>query len=409
MTPAINVLFVTWDGPRSSYLESLFLPIFIDLKKFGINFHVLQFTWAKKSERNSMRDILEPYGVTYQAIPIWRWKISLGSLIALLLGVYHIGKAIRRLSINVLMPRSTLPAIASIFALKNVVDVRLLFDADGLPHDERVDFGGMSSDSITYRLLRDFEALTVRRADAVLTRSKKAIDILASRGGSGVCFSKFHVVTNGRDENLFKPFSLDYRLAVRRTLGIPGDAPLLVYAGSSMHGKYCGLEMLEFFKCVKTRRRDAHFLILSPEVKETEILLNHHPSLLGSCHIIHVEPGRVAEYVSASDLGLVFIHPKFSMQAAAAIKLGEYLLCGVPVLANVGIGDTECISANAGKLLQRMDSEELNAAADWFTDLVLPNQEKFRSSSRALGVSRFTVGASVASYRQAFLSLGVEA
>jgi len=293
--------------------------------------------------------------------------------------------------------------------LKNNVDVRLLFDADGLPHDERVDFGGMSSDSFIYRLLRDFEALAVRRADAVLTRSKKAIDILVARGGSGVNPSKFHVVTNGRDENLFKPFPVDYRLAMRRALEIPIDAPLLVYAGSSMHGKYCGLEMLEFFKCVKARRGDAHLLILSPEVDEADMLLSQHASLRRSCHILHVEPGRVAEYLSASDLGLAFIHPKFSMQAVAAIKLGEYLLCGVPVLANVGIGDTECISADAGMLLQRMDSAELNAAADWFNDLVLPNRESFRSSSRALGLSRFAVGASVASYWQAFLHLGLEA
>ena len=405
MPKNVNVLFVTWDGPRSSYLEGLFLPIFRDLKENGINFHVVQFTWAEKFERDSLHDILEACGVTYQAIPIWRRQRSLGSLLALFFGAYHIGRAIKKLNINIVMPRSTLPAIASLYALKKNVDVRLLFDADGLPHDERVEFGGMSSDSLVYRLLRDFEALAVRRADAVLTRSKKAIDILAARGGSGVTLSKFHVVTNGRDQDLFKPFSLDCRLAIRRALKVPSDAPLVVYVGSSMHGKYCGLEMLEFFKCVKTRRADAHLLILSPELEEACILLSQHSSLRSSCHIMHVAPVRVAEYLSVSDLGLAFIQPTFSMQAVAAIKLGEYLLCGLPVLATAGIGDTDVISADVGMVFQRMDEATLMAAADWFVDSVLPHRERFRASSRSLGLARFALGASAASYRDALRDL----
>lgn len=401
----INVLFVTWDGPKSFYLESLFLPIFRHLKSKGINFHVMQFTWAGKSERNSLHDVLEASGVTYQVIPIWRWQISLGSLAALFLGFYKIDKAIRRLNINVVMPRSTLPAIASLYALKKNIDLRLLFDADGLPHDERVDFGGMSSDSFVYRLLRDFEALAVRRADAVLTRSKKAIDILAARGGSGVSLGKFHVVTNGRDQDLFKPFPLSCRLAIRRTLEIPNDAPLVVYVGSSMHGKYCGLEMLEFFKCVRARRGDAHLLILSSDLEEACILLSRYASFRKSCHIMHVEPDRVAEYLSASDLGLALIHPAFSMQAVAAIKMGEYLLCGVPVLATAGIGDSDVISADVGMVVQRMDAAALMAAADWFVDSVLPHRERFRANSRALGLARFAIGASAASYRDALRDL----
>jgi hypothetical protein len=35
--------------------------------------------------------------------------------------------------------------------------------------------------------------------------------------------------------------------------------------------------------------------------------------------------------------------PKFSMKGVAPIKLGEYLLMGMPTIASVGIGDTEQI------------------------------------------------------------------
>ncbi len=41
----MNILFITWDGPQVSYLESLFVPIFRKLEeRCGAHFHVLQFT-----------------------------------------------------------------------------------------------------------------------------------------------------------------------------------------------------------------------------------------------------------------------------------------------------------------------------------------------------------------------------
>ena len=45
----------------------------------------------------------------------------------------------------------------------------------------------------------------------------------------------------------------------------------------------------------------------------------------------------------------------FSMRAVAPIKLGEYLLCGLPALASPGVGDTDAIAADAGLLLDRLD------------------------------------------------------
>lgn len=406
MSDETRVLFVTWDGPGSSYLESLFLPIFKLLAQQGIVFHIVQFTWADKSEQNALKKILEEHGITYQSVSVLRRPISAGSLATTFIGARYIRRAIKTLAIDIVMPRSTLPAMASILALKSYPDVGLLFDADGLPHDERVDFGGMSPDSIAYRLLRDFEALAVRRADAVLTRSRKAIDILVARGGAGVNPGKFQVVTNGRDEKLFKPARQDERLAVRHALGIEDDAPLLVYVGSSMQGKYCGRAMLEFFKTVHARRKDARLLLLTSSPEEADMILNEYEELRFSCHIKHLPPENVPRFLGACDLGLVLIHPKFSMQAVAAIKLGEYLLCGIPVLVSRGIGDSdELITDGVGYSLATMLSAEFEAAADWFLKTVLLDREGFKQRSRNAGLKNFTLDASVDVYAKVIKSM----
>jgi glycosyltransferase involved in cell wall biosynthesis len=401
MAKTVNVLFVTWDGPQVSYLESLFLPIFKMLVKRGFAFHVLQFTWADKKQLSALAKFSEEQGCSYLAIPVLRWPVSVGSLLTAFWGSWHVRRAIRDLGIEIVLPRSTLPALAANLALRHYPDVRLLFDADGLPHDERVDFGGWSPESVAYRLLRDLEALAVRRADAVLTRSRKAIDILIARVGPGVDPAKFHVVTNGRDEKLFRPALKDERCAVRRELGIEDAAPVLAYVGS-MGEQYCFREMLEFFKYVRHKRKDARLLLLTGEPDLADKYLSEYADLRSNCYIKSLQPNEVSRFLGACDLGLALRRPSFSMQAVAPIKLGEYLLCGLPVLATRKIGDTdELVSHQVGRSLDTMSLEELKAAADWFLYAVLPDAEGFRGRCRDVGLRNFSLTITVDAYANA--------
>ena len=68
----MNILFVTWDGPQVSYLESLFVPIFQRLGQKGMHFHVLQFTWGGIPERRAFsRQACEQAGISYRSVIIW--------------------------------------------------------------------------------------------------------------------------------------------------------------------------------------------------------------------------------------------------------------------------------------------------------------------------------------------------
>lgn len=402
-----SILFVTWDGPQVSYLESLFLPIFTGLAKRGHVFHVLQFTWADKQPRAVTQEHCEAAGCTYRSVQVVRRPVAAGSLVTAVRGSWHVRRAIAQHDIDIVMPRSTLPALATTLALRHFPAVGLLFDADGLPHDERVDFGGWSAQGLAYRMLRDLEASTVRRADAVLTRSKKAIDILIARAGAGTAADKFHVVGNGRDANLFTPALKAERAAVRRELGIEDSAPVLVYAGS-MGNQYCMPEMLEFFRLVRGRRDDAQLLLLTGSPEEAEQSLDGLTDLRADCHIRRVAPTNVARYLGACDLGLALRRQSFSMRAVAPIKLGEYLLCGLPVLATQGIGDTdEQISGQVGYSLAGMSPRELGAAADWFVDVIFADGDGCMARCRQAGLRNFSLAASVDAYAHAIDSIAV--
>jgi glycosyltransferase involved in cell wall biosynthesis len=392
----MKILFVTWDGPQVSYLEGLFLPIFKKLADSGYDFHVLQFTWGDVSRIESTREACANAGISYQAVHVWRQPVAIGGLLSALYGARLIRKLIRKHKIDAIMPRSTLPALATLLALRGTT-LPMLFDADGLPLDERVDFSGQSSSSLIYRLLRDVEAQAVRRADRVLTRSGKAVDILMARAGAGTPSSKFHVVSNGRDENHFKPVSYGFRCEVRKSIGVPLDAHIVIYAGS-LGGKYCFPEMLKFFELIREKDEKAIFVVLTSATEIALMSLDKYPNLRPFVKVFYAPSDMVAKYLSCADVGLSLIKSSYSMKAASAIKTGEYLLSGLPVIGTSGIGDSKEICSQSGFALEDMSSSSLESAANWFIDRALPQREEFRAQCRSIGEEHFSLEACASSY-----------
>lgn len=398
----MNILFVTWDGPQVNYLESLFAPIFARLQAaHGMRFHVLQFTWADAQRTARTQAACAALGVGYQTVRVLRRPRSFGALATVLLGIPAIRTAIRALSIDVVMPRSSLPALAVL--LGGTRGRPLVFDADGLALDERVDFAGESASSLQQRLLRAAEAQVVRTAAAVTTRTAFAAQVLRARAGAATPPSRFHVVANGRDAERFQSFDASTRAQARIRLGIAADAPLVVYAGS-IGPQYRPEAMFSWFAAVHRRRADARMLVLTPQDRQARELLARSAISDGLVSVESVDADAVAACLACADVGLALRVPTFSMRGVAPVKLGEYLLCGVPVVATAGVGDTGDMTADVAFLLEGEPSRAEAQAVDWFVDTVLPAREAFRSRCRAFGMARFSLDACVDGYARALQS-----
>ena len=342
-----NLLFITWDGPQTSYMEGLFMPIFQEIAKRGdYKFHVIQFTWADHQKIAHTQAAADKMGITYTAWPVLRKpNVSIGSLLTMFTSSAKIKKYIRENNIHIVMPRSTFPAmmVNQIMGAGKVpfrgFRGKLIFDADGLPIEERIDFAGLKKESFQYKLMKSAETKMLKCADAVITRSQKAIDIHIDHIGESYR-SKFSVVFNGRDKNVFA-YQPNLREEVRQELGLK-DEFLFVYAGS-LGPQYCLNEMLEILQAY-AENHWAKFLILTGN---TEFAEQNIPSELKAHVILKSVPSeKVSFYLNGGDVAFGLRKPTFSMQGVAPIKLGEYLLCGLPVIASKGIGDTEKILEN---------------------------------------------------------------
>lgn len=389
----MRLLFITWDGPQVTYLESLFLPIFRALQANGVETDVLQFRWGTAAQEAAVRAACEAAECGYRSVSVLRRGSAAGPILTSLAGGWHIRKAVHDFESNLLMPRSLMPALATLAAGPHTLPI--MFDADGLAADEKVEFSGLSPTGPVYRALRWIETATVRRAKGVFVRSDDAATTLGNR--AGVPVSRFHTVTNGRDEQVFKPLSEADRMGVRRELAIPTDAPLIVYAGS-VGPQYCFPEMAAHFAAIRANCPNAYWLVLtgSPERAFRQLRASDH----SAAYIIirRVSPEIAPRLIGAADAGLSFRAITLSTRATAPVKIGEYLLCGVPVIGTASVGDNRS-ALDAGLFFDISGGPR--ASADWFANVVLGDRERFRKAARGVGIENFSLNRSVQDYLRA--------
>lgn len=397
MKPAVrNILFITWDGPQTNYLERLFLPILAGLADRGYRAHVLQFCWGEPALIQHRADLCHAAGVPYRAQIILRRGGPLGPSLTAILGSRAIRRAVADWQIDTLMPRSLLPALAVLrLRAAEQAALNIVFDADGLHADERVDFTGLSPTSLTYRFLRDIEMQMLLRADTVLTRTAASRDILLARAGGRLTADRCHLVSNGVD-----PAPFIHALAAL----LPDAAPVLCYCGS-IGAQYRLPDMLDVAQLLRARVPDLRFRVISQATDAVQAELAHRGLLQADWIDLRApRPEDVPAELAGCDLGLALRLPAFSTRAVLPIKMGEYLLAGLPVIGTPGVGNTADLAAEG--VFRSAEPGELDQTLTWIVDTVLPARAALRQTCHAIGLRDYSVAGAVASYATALASLG---
>jgi glycosyltransferase involved in cell wall biosynthesis len=204
-------------------------------------------------------------------------------------------------------------------------------------------------------------------------------------------------VGNGRDPELFQPASFEQKLRVRQSLGIDVNSPLAVYAGS-MGAQYCLEHMLRFMTHALRARPDAKLLCLTGQPDVVRSALAQHPILQNCVCMLTASAHEMPELIGCADLGLAFRTPSFSMKAVSPIKIGEYLLCGLPVLAGHDIGDTDDLASDVFRPIDSSNDQALEYAALWWLQDIHPRHEAIALQARCSGLKHFSLDATVKTY-----------
>ena len=268
----------------------------------------------------------------------------------------------------------------------------MIFDVRGLMADEYVDAKHWRKNSVAYRITKSLERKALAAADGVVTLTEKIWPIISESDGLHDRDIVHEVVPCCADLERFK-FSSAERSRLRQELGIEGRL-VVVYSGS-IDGWYLTEEMAEFFVVLRKHNPATYFLWLTTTKHERiRKLMKDRAVSESDYQVLSATPGEMPSYLSASDVGLAFIKVCFSKLASSPTKYAEYLGCGLPLIINAGIGDSDAliIDDRAGVLVENFTETGYRKAAIAI-ELLVAEAEKTRARAREVAERRFDVNA----------------
>jgi hypothetical protein len=168
--------------------------------------------------------------------------------------------------------------------------------------------------------------------------------------------------------------------------------PRLCYLGS-IGPQYQPGSMLALAKRIKRDYPATAFSVFTQDAAALEPYLQEELEL-DWITVESIDPADVPRILSRQDIGLALRTRTLSMQAVAPIKIGDYLLAGLPIIGNAEVGPVGGAVEQA--CLMPADAPP-EAIRSWIAD-VLANRACWRKRCRKLGVERFSLERSIDDY-----------
>jgi len=342
-------LYISYDGATEPLAQSQIIPY---LKKLSqnkkINFILL--TFEKKGllegirQTDRVRQDLFSNDVKWVSLNYHKRPYVLSTILDIFVGIMVSAYIIKKYKVDVVHARSYIPALISL-VLKRLFNIKFIFDMRGFWADERVEAGLWPSGGLLFKITKFFERQFLLSADAIVSLTNAAKKELQTFRYMQQKPTSITVIPTCVDTNIFEIRAESKDPWITRP-ELRGKF-VFVYTGS-VSTWYMLEEMLDFFRCSLTFIPNAHLLFITHESQVVQASILKKKINPDFFTIISVEHALIPRYLSTAKAGLAFYKPGYSRKACCPTKLGEYLACGIPVIINSGIGDSDKIIEEEG-------------------------------------------------------------
>ena len=357
-----SVLFISYNGMLDPLGQSQVLPYLRELARRGVRFTLLSFERARTFEPEGvlqcqqLREKLKTQGIEWHWLRYHQRPSIPATIYDVVAGYRKAAALVRRNRIEMVHARGHIPATVAL-ALKRRFGTKMIFDLRGLMAEEYVDAKHWQEGGLPYRLTKAAERRILAATDGIVTLTERIWPIIKEWEGLRGRAVPHEVIPCCVDLSLFQ-FSAEQRARRRAELGLD-DRLTMVYSGS-LDGWYLTEEMADFFASYLKRDQQAHLLWLTTgshdRVRE---LMAGRNIAASNFSVLAVASAEVPSYLAAADIGLAFIKRCVSKLASSPTKNGEYLACGLPLVINAGVGDSDALihDWNAGVLIEEFNDE----------------------------------------------------
>jgi glycosyltransferase involved in cell wall biosynthesis len=317
--------------------------------------------WTREQIEKEKASLAER-GIKWLYLPYHKRPSVPATAFDVLNGSWYIAKLLRKEKYDILHGRVHLPTLMGAIARKlSKHKPKILFDIRGFFPEEYTDAGVWPEGGWLYRAAKRVESWLLDESDGFVVLTEKAREILFP-ASKATGFDEFgrpvEVIPCCVDLEKFKTANEWSRREARAELGI-GNRRVIAYVGS-FGGWYPTDEMLDFLEAGRKHNPTVFALILTQQDAGcvgkllTAKGFSSHDFFAGS-----VTPGELPKYLSSADIAISFRKGGYSKLASSPTKIAEYMACGLPTIANRGVGDVdELIERNAvGSLLGDFSQE----------------------------------------------------
>lgn len=196
------------------------------------------------------------------------------------------------------------------------------------------------------------------------------------------------------------------RAAARAKLGLQ-DKLVFAYLGTITRYQHIEDGVLPFFRAAKSACENAHLLCLTNEPDRMLQLADAAGVPRTAITAMSVPQGQVADYLSASDCGLLLRAPAPINRLWQPTKLGEYLAAGVPMIVSRGVGRVDELVEEFGAGIAidcfGVSADSLAAEARRVCIALAEQGPAMRERAVALCTDQFLWSSYVAPVREAYL------
>lgn len=324
-----RILFVSWEGPQTFYLRTVFLPLFRELNNRGYFIHVLNFTWGNSPKPTSILHETDESNITIREINVWKTPKGIEALFIPLAATRAVISAATEWKIDLLVARSIIPAFIVLLTHKRL-GLPIIYDSDGLPVDERLDFSPHKSSKVVAFVLRLIEFAILNHAKVVLSRTVEGSETLRARAGSSSEEAKFRLAQYpliGQE--------LNKSLIPKKSPPRKSGALEFCYLGS-IGLQYRVGEILDLVVNLREKGLDASLAVFTRDVgRLVELMESRGLAAPSWVKVEELQRASLHQRLAQFDAGFSFRQVHFSTRGVSPLKINDYLLAGLPVIGNV--------------------------------------------------------------------------
>lgn len=324
-----------------------------------------------------------------------RFENQIGALIC----VFHMVRIILSISkvkdIKLIHTRSYIPALAALI-IKKIKKTPFIFDMRALWPEELITAKRIKRSSIMHRLIVYIERLCIKYSDSTISLTYASANYLKKKYSVELKNKKINIIPTCADLMRFSP-----------DLSRSGETEIHGCIGTITSGWFRTDWLSAWFKEALILNKNAKFEIVTQDnTKVVRDMIDPNNELNYRLTISSKSPEQMPDVLRKHNLSIMFYAGgEISELGRCPTRMAEALGCGIPIVANEGVGDVADIikDKRVGVILKNSTREEIHSSIKELK--ILMNDPSLLNRCRSVAEEIFSLKSGTSEYLKIYNSI----